>query len=151
MWRILAAVGVLWPIVALAQFREVRGPEPALPDVADQNSEAIMVDPGFARVVRFDKPFKTIVVGDESVVHVTAQSDRAITIIATSPNGLTNLVVLDEAGGEIFSGTGRVMGAMCVAWKSGPRTHCTNTGPISAPRPRVTAPRMIRSRARSRK
>lgn len=96
-----------------ADWIEEMRPTPTLPQTAaGQRDEpgVVSVDPGFARILRFDKPFRTILVGDENVARVAAQSDRVLSVVATAPNGTTNLIVLDEGGNELFSGTIRVAG-----------------------------------------
>jgi len=108
-----AAVAAAMTTQSVAQFREITGPEPSLEATTDVESggSVIEVSPGFARLVRFEKPISTIIVGNPEVARVTAQSDRSISIIPSSNSGTTNLIALGENGTEVFSGIIQVGGA----------------------------------------
>src|SRR5689334_11978789 len=92
---IALACAVAAPALAADWIREITGPEPALPDeiVADPNTLRLPL--GFAHVLRFSRPFKTVIVGDPGILQVTAQTDTIISVIPVS-RGHTNIIALDD-------------------------------------------------------
>ena len=67
-----------------------------------QTSESLQLTPGFSRLLRFDRPVATVVVGNPEIVDARAQTDRAIVLVGRAV-GITNLIVLDDASREVLS------------------------------------------------
>jgi Flp pilus assembly secretin CpaC len=67
-----------------------------------QMSESVQLTPGFTKLIRFDRPIATIVIGNPEVADARAQTDRSIAIVGRAV-GITNLIALDNAGAEVFS------------------------------------------------
>ena len=74
----------------------------AIDESRSQTSESVQLTPGFSRLLRFDRPIKTVVVGNPEIVDARAQTDRAIVLVGKAA-GITNLIVLDEATREVLS------------------------------------------------
>ena len=67
--------------------------------------EIIELKPGFAMLLRLQKSFNTVSVGNPEVADVVPfQTERAI-LLTGKAAGATNLIVLDEARNEIFNAT----------------------------------------------
>jgi hypothetical protein len=67
-----------------------------------QTSDPVQLTPGFTKLIRFDRPIATIVIGNPEVADARAQTDRSIAIVGKAV-GITNLIALDNAGAEVFS------------------------------------------------
>jgi Flp pilus assembly secretin CpaC len=67
-----------------------------------QSSEPVQLTPGFTRLIRFDRPIATIVIGNPEVADARAQTDRSIALVGKAV-GITNLIALDGAGAEVFN------------------------------------------------
>ena len=67
-----------------------------------QTSEAVQLTPGFTRLIRFDRPISTVVIGNPEVADARAQTDRSIALVGKAV-GITNLIALDNNGAEVFS------------------------------------------------
>ena len=67
-----------------------------------QTSESVQLTPGFTRVIQFDRPISTVVVGNPEVADARAQTDRSIVLVGRAV-GITNLIALDNTGAEVFS------------------------------------------------
>ena len=67
-----------------------------------QPSDAVQLTPGFTKLVRFDRTITTVVIGNPEVVDARAQTDRAIVLVGKAV-GITNLIVLDDGGNEVFN------------------------------------------------
>ena len=67
-----------------------------------QTSEPVQLTPGFTKLIRFDRPIATIVIGNPEVADARAQTDRSIALVGKAV-GSTNLIALDQAGAEVFS------------------------------------------------
>jgi Flp pilus assembly secretin CpaC len=61
----------------------------------------------FARVMRFDRPFKDIIVGNPGIADVTQRDDSSFVLTGRAP-GVTNLIVLDDNDREIMNARVRV-------------------------------------------
>lgn len=64
--------------------------------------ETIELAPGFVKLLRFDRTVGTVAVGDPAVADTFAPNDRAI-LLTGKAIGSTNLIVLDDAGRDLFS------------------------------------------------
>ena len=67
-----------------------------------QTGEPVQLTPGFTKLVRFDRTITTVVIGNPEVVDARAQTDRAIVLVGKTV-GITNLIVLDDTGTEVFN------------------------------------------------
>ena len=67
-----------------------------------QTSESVQLTPGFTRLIRFDRPIATVVIGNPEVADARAQTDRSIALVGKAV-GITNLIALDNTGVEVFS------------------------------------------------
>ena len=67
-----------------------------------QTSESVQLTPGFTRLIRFDRPIATVVIGNPEVADARAQTDRSIALVGKAV-GITNLIALDNNGAEVFS------------------------------------------------
>src|SRR5687768_9956709 len=61
----------------------------------------------FARVMRFERPYKDIVIGNPGIADVTQRDESSFVLTGKSP-GITNLIVLDENDREILNARIRV-------------------------------------------
>src|SRR5262245_42743366 len=66
--------------------------------------DAVRVRPGYATVLKFDKAFSTVVIGDPQVADVLPRGDRAV-LLSGRAVGTTNLIVLDADSNELFNTT----------------------------------------------
>ena len=98
-----------------------------------QTSEPVQLTPGFTRLIRFDRPIATVVIGNPEVADARAQTDRSIALVGKAV-GITNLIALDNTGAEVFSSLvvvgARDAGKVII----NARSSFTNTGPIAARR-----------------
>ena len=67
-----------------------------------QSGEPVQLTPGFTKLVRFGRTIATVVIGNPDVVDARAQTDRAIVLVGKTV-GITNLIVLDDTGAEVFN------------------------------------------------
>ena len=67
-----------------------------------QTSEPVQLTPGFTKLIRFDRPIATVVIGNPEVADARAQTDRSIALVGKAV-GITNLIALDNTGVEVFS------------------------------------------------
>lgn len=67
-----------------------------------QTGEPVQLTPGFTRLIRFDRPIATVVIGNPEVADARAQTDRSIALVGKAV-GITNLIALDNTGTEVFS------------------------------------------------
>lgn len=74
----------------------------AIDESRAQTSDSVQLTPGFTRLLRFDRPIATVVVGNPEIVDARAQTDRAIVLVGKAV-GITNLIVLDETSREVLS------------------------------------------------
>jgi hypothetical protein len=59
---------------------------------------------GTARVFRFEKPFKSVVIGNPDIIDArTLSDDRTLLLTAKDKAGRTNLILLDDANQTIYS------------------------------------------------
>jgi Flp pilus assembly secretin CpaC len=73
----------------------------ALPATA-QNQNPMELAAKTARVLRFDRPIRTAIVGDPSIAEVTVEGDR-IVVLSAKKVGATNLIVLDTDTKEMLN------------------------------------------------
>ena len=79
----------------------------AAPASAQQKSAApdpLLLRPGYATLLKFDKPIATVVIGDPVVADVLPRGDRAV-MLSGRAVGSTNLIVIDADNNEIYNGT----------------------------------------------
>ena len=67
-----------------------------------QTSEPVQLTPGFTKLIRFDRPIATVVIGNPEVADARAQTDRSIALVGKAV-GITNLIALDNTGAEVLS------------------------------------------------
>jgi Flp pilus assembly secretin CpaC len=67
-----------------------------------QTTEPVQLTPGFTKLIRFDRPIATVVIGNPEVADARAQTDRSIALVGKAV-GITNLIALDNTGTEVFS------------------------------------------------
>lgn len=67
-----------------------------------QNSAVVELDPSMAKLLRFEKPLSTIIIGDPTIAEATAQGNQIVALTGKKP-GITNLIVLDASNQELFN------------------------------------------------
>ena len=67
-----------------------------------QTTEPVQLTPGFTKLIRFDRPIATVVIGNPEVADARAQTDRSIALVGKAV-GITNLIALDNTGAEVLS------------------------------------------------
>jgi Flp pilus assembly secretin CpaC len=82
-------------IVATLAALSVAGPAIAADDPID-----VTID--FAKVVKITKPADTIIVGNSGIADATVGDDQTL-VLTGKTAGTTNLIVLDQSGGEIMN------------------------------------------------
>jgi Flp pilus assembly secretin CpaC len=87
-------------IVATLAALSVAGPAIAADDPID-----VTID--FAKVVKITKPADTIIVGNSGIADATVGDDQTL-VLTGKTAGTTNLIVLDQSGGEILNAVVRV-------------------------------------------
>ena len=92
-------VSFVFLLMAVDSSSAQTGPRP--PNGA-QTAEPVQLTPGFTKLVRFDRTITTVVIGNPEVVDARAQTDRAIVLVGKTV-GITNLIVLDDTGTEVFN------------------------------------------------
>ncbi len=70
-------------------------------------SEPIDVTIDFAKVMKLDKPARTIVVGNPGIADASVGNDQTLVLTGKSA-GTTNLIVLDASGAEVMNSIIRV-------------------------------------------
>ena len=78
-------------------------------DAHAQNPRVIEVKAGFSVILRAPGPVKTVVVGNANLVDVIPQSDRILSLSGKAP-GSTNIILLDDAGAEVYSALVNIAG-----------------------------------------
>jgi len=63
----------------------------------------IEITTGLARLLPLEKRAKTVIVGDHNLIDVVVENDRLAVLTAKDKPGLTNIIVLDEDGREVFA------------------------------------------------
>ena len=89
---------VFWKLCLLAALMGVAWAHPGFA----QTSESVQLTPGFTKLLRFDRPIATVVIGNPEVADARAQTDRSIALVGKAV-GITNLIALDNAGVEVYS------------------------------------------------
>jgi len=67
-----------------------------------ERMDAVSVTLDFARILTFNSPARTIIIGNPAVVDGTLSDDRTI-VLTGKAVGTTNVIVLGEAGREVAS------------------------------------------------
>jgi len=67
-----------------------------------QTGEPVQLTPGFTKLIKFDRPIATVVIGNPEVADARAQTDRSIALVGKAV-GITNLIALDNTGVEVFN------------------------------------------------
>ena len=67
-----------------------------------QTNEPVQLTPGFTKLIRFERPIATVVIGNPEVADARAQTDRSIALVGKAV-GITNLIALDNTGAEVLS------------------------------------------------
>ena len=62
----------------------------------------VVITTGLAQLLPFEKRAKTVIVGDHNLIDVVVENDRLAVLTAKDKTGLTNIIVLDEDGREVF-------------------------------------------------
>jgi len=75
---------------------------PLLGPAYAQTADPVQLTPGFTKLIRFDRPIATVVIGNPEVADARAQTDRSIALVGKAV-GITNLIALDNTGAEVFS------------------------------------------------
>ncbi len=70
-------------------------------------SEPVDVTIDFAKVMKLDKPAHTIIIGNPGIADASIDDDTTL-ILTGKTAGTTNLIVLDDSGGEILNTVVRV-------------------------------------------
>jgi hypothetical protein len=65
--------------------------------------ETIKITTGSAQLLPLEKSAKTVIVGDHNLIDVVVENDRLAVLTAKDKPGLTNIIVLDEDGREVFA------------------------------------------------
>ena len=79
---------------------------PASPEVtrsAVEIAQALFITTGSAQLLPLEKRAKTVIVGDHNLIDVVVENDRLAVLTAKDKPGLTNIIVLDEDGREVFA------------------------------------------------
>ncbi|HZH12324.1 MAG TPA: pilus assembly protein N-terminal domain-containing protein [Microvirga sp.] len=106
--KIMAATVVLCTLSAMSDVRADEAPALASPSPAaarvrvqaDQTTLPVLLD--FAKVLTFDQPARTIIIGNPGIVDGTL-SDEYNLVLTGKAVGVTNMIILGEAGREIAS------------------------------------------------
>lgn len=80
------------------------GPNPAQAETFGTDEGALKVIVDRAKVLRFERSARTIIIGNPLIVDATLQDSRTIVLTGRS-YGVTNLIVMDEAGEPIIDET----------------------------------------------
>ena len=75
---------------------------PLLGPTYAQTADPVQLTPGFTKLIRFDRPIATVVIGNPEVADARAQTDRSIALVGKAV-GITNLIALDNTGAEVLS------------------------------------------------
>ena len=62
----------------------------------------VVITTGLAQLLPLEKRAKTVIVGDHNLIDVVVENDRLAVLTAKDKPGLTNIIVLDEDGREVF-------------------------------------------------
>lgn len=68
---------------------------------AHANEREILVDLDYARIVKIPEGAQTLVIGNPAVADVTMLKNNKLMVITGKSFGTTNLIVLDQAGGQV--------------------------------------------------
>jgi len=69
--------------------------------------EAIDVTIDFAKVMKLTKPAHTIIIGNPGIADATVDDEQTL-VLTGKTAGTTNMIVLDESGGEVMNAVIRV-------------------------------------------
>jgi Flp pilus assembly secretin CpaC len=102
---ILAATTLLAPLSLIDQGRADEAPPvsrqmKSVPADVDVSSINVVLD--FAKVLSFGEPARTIIIGNPAVVDGTL-NDESTLVLTGKAVGVTNMIVLGEAGREILN------------------------------------------------
>lgn len=109
MWKsIYALVAALaasapasWPHRSMAdEASQGARPHAGAAALAEEESASISVILDFARVLTFDQPARTIIIGNPAIVDGTLNDERTL-VLTGKGSGTTNLIVLGEGGREV--------------------------------------------------
>lgn len=114
-WRAVAAMGVvvscMFPIQGHADEMVPRGAVP-LKGASVQvgaTASALRVVLDFAKLVSFEQPARTIIIGNPAIVDGTLNDEYTLVLTGKSV-GTTNMIVLDGEGREMINTTVSVVG-----------------------------------------
>jgi hypothetical protein len=65
----------------------------------------VVITTGLAQLLPLARRAKTVIVGDHNLIDVVVENDRLAVLTAKDKPGLTNIIVLDEDGREVFDGS----------------------------------------------
>jgi hypothetical protein len=71
-------------------------------DTVGRRDGPVVITTGLARLLPLEKRAKTVIVGDHNLIDVVVENDRLAVLTAKDKPGLTNIIVLDEDGREVF-------------------------------------------------
>jgi hypothetical protein len=71
-------------------------------DTVGRRDRPIVITMGSAQLLRLEQTPKTVILGDHSLIDVVVENDRLAVLTAKDKSGLTNIIVLDEYGKEVF-------------------------------------------------
>ena len=79
------------------------GPGVVVTPITNRPGETIKITTGSAQLLPLEKRAKTVIVGDHNLIDVVVENDRLAVLTAKDKPGLTNIIVLDEDGREVFA------------------------------------------------
>jgi len=71
-------------------------------DTVGRRDGPVVITTGLAQLLPLEKRAKTVIVGDHNLIDVVVENDRLAVLTAKDKTGLTNIIVLDEDGREVF-------------------------------------------------
>jgi hypothetical protein len=103
MFRWVAVVLIAWTGSAFAQTSANTTYCTAKAAQSPAPCGTIEIVSGHSSILKLDRPFSTLVLGDDNLVKVNAIGDRAVVITAKIKDGKTNLMFLDKANEPMYS------------------------------------------------
>ena len=109
--------------------------------ITNRPGETIKITTGSAQLLPLEKRAKTVIVGDHNLIDVVVENDRLAVLTAKDKPGLTNIIVLDEDGREVFAAPvivvpparGRTIVYVSTIKRAWPTTRRTSAGRAGGP------------------
>jgi hypothetical protein len=79
------------------------GPGKPTGNTVGRRDGPVVITTGLAQLLPLEKRVKTVIVGDHNLIDVVVENDRLAVLTAKDKPGLTNIIVLDEDGREVFA------------------------------------------------